>query len=119
MDPFATIPDFEPPTLAKIGDMTLDRERRKLSRGNKSVPVGGQYDVRFLLLFGKYPNQALVGERIRPAIWGNGVIRGEDLLRQYICRCRRSLRRLGSRCAIISHNFGTYEFVVPKTFRRD
>lgn len=94
--------------------MTLDRERRRLSRGGKSVEVKGRNDMRFWLLFGKYPNQALPAERVRPAIWGDGVVRGEDILRQYISRCRKALREVGSQCQIVSHYFGTYEFVVPQ-----
>lgn len=118
MDPFASIPDVDLPQLAKIGDMTLDRERRRLSRGNKSVKVNWRNDIRFWLLFGKYPNQALPEERVRPAIWGDGVVRCDEVLRQYIYRCRKALRKLGSHCEIVSHHFGTYEFVVPPYCKR-
>lgn len=114
MDPFNSIPDFPPQQLIQIGDMTLDRERRTLSRGDKTVPAGGQYDIRLWLVFGKYPNQALLEERLVPVVWGD-ELRGKGTLKTYIFRCRRTLRALGSQCRIVNHHYGTYEFVVPRS----
>lgn len=114
MDPFATIPDFPPPQLVQIGDMTLDRERRTLSNGNRTVPAGGQFDIRLWLVFGKYPNRPLPEERIVPVVWGE-ELRGKGTLKTYIHRCRSTLRALGSQCQIINHHYGTYEFVVPRS----
>lgn len=112
-----TVPDLPAAPLVQIGDMMLDRERRLLSRGNKKVVAGGQFDIRLWLLFGKYPNQALPEERLVPVVWGE-ELRGRGTLKTYIHRCRRTLCAVGSHCRIINHHYGTYEFVVPPSKKR-
>ena len=116
MDHFGSIPDFTAPSLVRIGDMTLDRERRTISRERKAVSAGGRHLMQFWLLFGKYPNQPLPDERIRFAIWGDQV-RGREVVRAHVWQCRRALKALRSQCQIVNHNFGTYEFVVPRSAR--
>lgn len=103
--------ELDEPNLIRIGDMELDMERGRLSKGKRSSHLG---PVKFKLMkvFGQYPNRVLSEERLRWLLYGEDY-RGEAAIRANIRGCRLVLLHLQSKARInVIVHYG-WEFVPP------
>ena len=98
----------EPQTLT-IGDMELDVERGRLSKGRLSRQLGPM-KFRIMTIFGQYPNRTLSEERLRLALYGEEY-RTESALRSNITGCRRIIRSLRSKAQIKGTPHYGWEFI--------
>jgi len=83
---------FVPPMT--VGDLTIDFERRILSRDGNVVPLG-RTEWLVLRHLARYPGKVLLNTELLSAIWGDGYAGDLQVLRICISRLRRKLGASG------------------------
>lgn len=99
------------PQIIQVGDMELDTERGRLSKGRRSSSLGPM-KAKMFVLFAQHPNRVLSEENLRLALYGEDY-RGDAAVRAVLLLCRRKMRRLQSKSQIRNVRYYGWEFVPP------
>lgn len=103
--------ELDEPNVIRIGDMELDMERGRLSKGKRSHHLGPK-KLKLMMIFGQYPNRVLSEERLRLVLYGDEW-RSDAAVRANIRGCRQVMKYLRSKARIkVIVDYG-WEFVPP------
>jgi two-component system phosphate regulon response regulator PhoB len=74
------------------GDLELDRERRRVSRGGRDIPLGPT-EFRLLEFLMQSPGRVFSREQLLDSVWGRDVYIDERTVDVHVGRLRRALNR--------------------------
>ena len=103
--------DLPEPQILIIGDMELDVERGRLSKGERSSSLGPM-KAKVFVLFALHPNRVWSEESIRLLLYGSSY-RGDSAVRTILVLCRHILRKLQSESEIRNVKYHGWEFLPP------
>jgi two-component system, OmpR family, phosphate regulon response regulator PhoB len=78
--------------VLKAGDIELDRERRRVSRGGREVPLGPT-EFRLLEFLMQSPGRVFSREQLLDSVWGRDVYIDERTVDVHVGRLRKALNR--------------------------
>lgn len=81
-----------PAGIIKRGDLTIDVERRRVTRGREEVRLTPK-ELELLLLFAQHPGRVLTHRAVLKAIWGPNAVDQPEHLRVLVNALRRKLER--------------------------
>jgi OmpR-family two-component system manganese-sensing response regulator len=100
--------------LAKIGEVEVDLDTRRLRRGEKSLHLQPR-ELALIEFFLRRPGQVLGSEALLSGVWGSDFDGSEVALRSCLAKLRKALASLGYDSVIETvHGFG-YRFTPPKS----
>jgi two-component system, OmpR family, phosphate regulon response regulator PhoB len=78
--------------VLKAGDIELDRERRRVSRGGREIPLGPT-EFRLLEFLMQSPGPVFSREQLLDGVWGREVYIDERTVDVHVGRLRKALNR--------------------------
>src|SRR5262252_7407998 len=78
--------------VLKAGDIELDRERRRVSRAGREIPLGPT-EFRLLEFLMQSPGRVFSREQLLDGVWGRDVYIDERTVDVHVGRLRRALNR--------------------------
>ena len=78
--------------VLRAGDIELDRERRRVSRGGREVPLGPT-EFRLLEFLMQSPGRVFSREQLLDSVWGRDVYIDERTVDVHVGRLRKALNR--------------------------
>src|SRR5690606_20856677 len=75
-----------------IGDIELDRERKRVSRGGREVELGPT-EFRLLEFFMERPGRVFSREQMLDGVWGSDIYIDERTVDVHVGRLRKALNR--------------------------
>ena len=78
--------------VLKAGDIELDRERRRVSRGGREIPLGPT-EFRLLEFLMQSPGRVFSREQLLDSVWGRDVYIDERTVDVHVGRLRKALNR--------------------------
>ena len=78
--------------VLKAGDIELDRERRRVSRGGREIPLGPT-EFRLLEFLMQSPGRVFSREQLLDGVWGREVYIDERTVDVHVGRLRKALNR--------------------------
>ncbi|HKA73787.1 MAG TPA: phosphate regulon transcriptional regulator PhoB [Xanthobacteraceae bacterium] len=78
--------------VLKAGDIELDRERRRVSRAGREVPLGPT-EFRLLEFLMQSPGRVFSREQLLDSVWGRDVYIDERTVDVHVGRLRKALNR--------------------------
>ena len=81
-----------PAGLIKRGDLTIDLDRRSVTRGNDELRLTPK-ELELLLFLAQHPGRVLTHRAILKAIWGPNAVNQPEHLRVLVNAVRRKLER--------------------------
>src|SRR5947209_3834495 len=78
--------------VLNVGDLALDREKRRVSRGSEPVELG-RTEYRLLEFLMQRPGRVFSREQLLDGVWGNEVYIDERTVDVHVGRLRKALNR--------------------------
>jgi two-component system, OmpR family, phosphate regulon response regulator PhoB len=82
-------------SVLKAGDIELDRERQRVSRGGRDVPLAAT-EFRLLEFLMQSPGRVFSRQQVLDGVWGHDVFIDERTIDVHIGRLRKALNRGGA-----------------------
>ncbi|MGI8527506.1 MAG: phosphate regulon transcriptional regulator PhoB [Pseudolabrys sp.] len=82
--------------ILTIGDVALDREKKRVSRGSRAVDLGPT-EFRLLEFLMERPGRVFSREQLLDGIWGNEIYIDERTVDVHVGRLRKALNRTNER----------------------
>jgi two-component system phosphate regulon response regulator PhoB len=95
--------------LLSLGDITLDRERRRVSRGNTEIELGPT-EFRLLEFLMQNPGRVFSREQMLDGVWGSDVYIDERTVDVHVGRLRKALSPDGNADPIRTVRGSGYSF---------
>jgi two-component system phosphate regulon response regulator PhoB len=76
--------------MLSVGDITLDRERRRISRGKVDIDIGPT-EFRLLEFLMQSPGRVFSREQLLDGVWGRDVYIDERTVDVHVGRLRKAL----------------------------
>jgi two-component system phosphate regulon response regulator PhoB len=96
-------------SLLQIGDLELDRDRRRVSRGDRDIQLGPT-EFRLLEYLMQSPGRVFSRDQLLDGVWGRDVYIDERTVDVHVGRLRRALNRRGAPDPIRTVRGGGYAF---------
>jgi len=99
-------------TVLKVGDLSLEPDKRRVTRGGKELTLAAK-EYALLEFFMRHPDQVFSQDSLLERVWSNDVETTADSLRVHITRLRAKIDRAGEDSLICTVHRQGYKLVTP------
>lgn len=113
VDALAAQPEAAPPEVLRIGDLSIDSERRKVALRGKAVDLTAK-EFALLLLFARHPGKVYTRTQLLDQVWNYGHDGYEHTVNSHINRLRAKIEQDPAQPDYIRTVWGVgYKFAEP------
>lgn len=113
VDALAAQPETAPPEVLRIGDLSIDSERRKVALRGKAVELTAK-EFALLLLFARHPGKVYTRTQLLDLVWNYGHDGYEHTVNSHINRLRAKIEQDPAQPDYIRTVWGVgYKFAEP------
>jgi two-component system phosphate regulon response regulator PhoB len=102
-------------TILRAADIELDRERRRVMRGDREISLGST-EFRLLEFLMKTPGRVFSREQLLDGVWGREVYIDERTVDVHIGRLRKAIN-FGNRMDVRDVRFAPSAWQTPESVR--